>query len=153
MRSPHQLPELGEKDQARFWAKVALPNEQGCMLWLRSTTTGGYGQFKINGRMRLAHRVSYTLTYGPIPSGLTIDHVKTRGCTNKHCVAPLHLEAVPNAVNVLRANPGAWQKQKTRCANGHAFDEVNTYQRPRGGRDCQICKRLRNRRSRQKRAA
>lgn len=151
MTTALQLPELSEKDQARFWSKVALPNGQGCMLWARGTTAGGYGEIKIRGQMVYAHRLSYVLAYGPIPEDLTIDHVKTRGCTSTRCVAPAHLEAVTSSENSRRSDPGARQRAKTHCINDHAFDEVNTYRRPTGGRDCKTCKYERIRRSRQRR--
>jgi hypothetical protein len=43
----------------RFWAKVAKGD--GCWLWTASLGSSGYGQFMLNGRPRLAHRLSYEL--------------------------------------------------------------------------------------------
>lgn len=50
----------------------------------------------------MAHRVAYELAIGPIPEGLTIDHVKARGCTRVDCCNPAHLEAVTYAENQHR---------------------------------------------------
>lgn len=120
----------------RFWAKVNKTD--GCWLWTARTFTKGYGQYTLNGKPRRAHRIAYELCIGPIPTGLTIDHVKDRGCTNKHCVNPAHLEAVTNRVNIQRGGDA----QKTHCPQGHPYDEGNTYNDKRG-RQCITCRRVR----------
>lgn len=127
---------LTERDQARFWAKVALPDGNGCMLWLESTDRDGYAQLYAAGRMRKAHQLSYVLAFGPIPEGLELDHVRSRGCANRHCVAPLHLEAVTHAENMRRAKDA-----KTHCINGHEYAPENIYVTPAGTRNCRICRR------------
>jgi len=133
---------LTEDALARFWARVALPNEQGCMLWLGHVSVYGYGWFTPRGSRRpyAAHRVSYELAYGRIPDGLVIDHVRANGCTNRHCVAPLHLEAVTQAENVRRSDAGRNQLVKTHCPQGHPYAGANLYIQPRGGRVCRACK-------------
>lgn len=132
---------IAEKDQARFWAKVALPNEQGCMLWLGVPDARGYGRLALGGRggsMYYAHRISYTLAYGPVPVGLQLDHL----CRVRHCVAPEHLEAVTQTENVLRGEGASARNAiKTHCAHGHEFTEANTYRTPHGSRQCRACKR------------
>lgn len=128
-----------EKDQARFWAKVALPNEQGCMLWLGYVRPDGYGEFGVGGGLTRAHRVSYVLAYGPMPDGLVVDHVRTRGCTNRHCVAPLHLEAVTRGENVRRGQAGRWPRRT--CPKGHARTTENVYVDRHGWSNCRVCKR------------
>jgi hypothetical protein len=133
-----------EREALAFWSKVALPNEQGCMLWLGSVTTRGYGLLALptaGGWVKVAaHRLSYTLTHGPIPMGLVIDHVRANGCTNKHCVAPLHLEAVTQRENTLRGRgPVALNARKTHCPQGHPYSPENTYAEPQGGRKCRRC--------------
>jgi hypothetical protein len=50
------------------------------------------------GRSIGAHRYVYEVLAGPIPDGLTIDHL----CLNKPCVNPAHLEPVTLAENMLR---------------------------------------------------
>lgn len=59
-------------DQLGEWF-VAEPNT-GCWLWLRGTAFG-YGQISVGGKNAFAHRLSYELLRGPIPAGLTIDHL------------------------------------------------------------------------------
>ena len=62
----------------------------------------GYANIWWNGVTRSAHRVAYELAIGPIPPGLVIDHLLSRGCVLHHCVNPAHLEAVTPTVNNAR---------------------------------------------------
>lgn len=133
-----------ERVQARFWAKVALPNANGCMLWTAYVNYHGYGMFHLEGRPRMAHRISYELAYGLHGPGLELDHL----CGVRHCVAPLHLEAVTHTENVRRGRGGEWNARKTHCPAGHPYDEANTYHPPRGGRRCRTCIAERGKRSR-----
>lgn len=72
--------------------------ETGCWLWQRGTTEDGYAYFKRNGLNVLAHRYYYQLHIGPIPIGLTLDHL----CRVRHCVNPAHLDPVTQLVNTHR---------------------------------------------------
>ena len=118
----------------RFWAKVNKTDT--CWLWTASTKDGVYGQFKYEGQMVRAHRVSYELFVGPIPNGWTIDHL----CRVPLCVRPSHLETVPKTINTLRGfGPTAKNKRKTHCISGHLFDETNTFIRKNGNRACRKC--------------
>jgi hypothetical protein len=136
--------------ERRFWSNVALPNGQGCMLWTGGTFKQGYGRFYVGNRGLKAHRISYVIAYGEIPDGLVIDHVRDRGCTNRHCVAPEHLEAVTGAENTRRGDvgkaAGARERAKTHCPQNHAYDEANTHIRPNGKRRCRTCAREQERR-------
>lgn len=130
----------------RFWRKV-VKSEQ-CWLWQGHIAPNGYGMVGVNGRIEYAHRVVYQLAVGPIPEGYQVDHVKTRGCTNRACVNPAHLEAVPARVNNERSDsPTAVNGRKTHCDHGHEFTAANTYVSKKG-RACRACRRDRDERRR-----
>lgn len=123
----------------RFWNKVDIQGPLDCWLWL-DPLQRGYGRFSDSGRTHRAHRYAYELLVGPIPVGLTVDHL----CRVRHCVNPLHFELVTLGENARRANPGErrakQQLAKTHCPQGHPYDEENTYryERRRGCRACHL---------------
>ena len=75
---------------------------------------------------------------GPIPEGLTLDHL----CRVRACVNPAHLEPVTLRENTLRSPsaPTAINARKTECLRGHAFTPENTWVH-RSRRCCRECKR------------
>lgn len=124
----------------RFYEKVSLPNSDGCMLWTGAVVKG-YGHFRAEDQAVRAHRLAYELLVGPIPEGLTIDHVKDRGCKSKLCCNPNHLEPVTRAVNTGRGNQARVWAPKTHCPQNHEFTPENTYVRLSGLRECRRCRR------------
>ena len=123
--------------EQRFWSKVDKTNS--CWEWIAGKNNG-YGQFKLNGKMINAHRISYILTKGSIPEGLQINHI----CRNHSCVNPDHLEAVTQKENVLKGiGACAINSRKTCCILGHKFTEENTYL-DSVGRHCKICRKITN---------
>jgi hypothetical protein len=71
--------------QILFNNKVVI--SEGCWEWNGPVDRDGYGKLSVKNRIfGRAHRVSWFLRYGKIPTGL-ICHT----CPNKDCTNPLHL--------------------------------------------------------------
>jgi hypothetical protein len=118
----------------------------GCWQWQGNLSDRGYGLLTADRRAWRAHRFAYEVFVGPIPEGLTIDHL----CRNRACVNPAHLEPVTHRTNVLRSASSITGAniRKTHCPQGHPYDDENTYVVPSTrGRMCIICIRARSRRS------
>ena len=106
--------------------------DSGCLRWQGPHHSNGYGKL---GR-HYAHRQAWIREHGPIPDGLTIDHVRKRGCVYRDCVEVSHLEPVSQAVNVRRGEPA----NRTHCPKGHPYAGDNLVIR-RGKRECRACRR------------
>lgn len=66
------------------------PNE--CWLWLRSSNTNGYGQFRYEGRVLKAHRYAVCVELNVTSEQLTKAQVDIHhSCENKLCCNPAHL--------------------------------------------------------------
>lgn len=124
---------------ARFFSKVHMTD--GCWVWTAATNGYGYGQIRIAGRTRRAHRVGYEAMVGPIPVDHDLDHL----CRNRLCVRPDHLEPVTRRVNLLRGDTTTARNARvTHCPRGHAYDAENTRVH-QGKRTCRECERKRAR--------
>lgn len=95
----------------RFMACVDKADDGGCWRWTRGVSGIGYAEFTIGGHTHLGHRWAYEHFVGPIPDGMTIDHVchtvdllcTETPCMHRRCVNPAHMEVVSLAENSRRA--------------------------------------------------
>lgn len=77
-----------DTDIRRFWSKVALPEENGCLLWQARRFPNGYPCFKIAGRNTGGHRLLLWIFEGPPPS---IAMQAAHSCNVPACVNLQHL--------------------------------------------------------------
>jgi len=112
----------------------------GC--WISQYSVGSHGYAQVGWhqdgsvRMTLCHRVAYAALVGPIPDGMTDDHL----CRVRTCVNPAHLRLLTNVENA-RLNG---QSTRTHCPHGHPYDVTNTRLDARGHRRCIECQKARN---------
>ena len=71
--------------EERFWIKVQKTDT--CWLWIGAKNQQGYGTILFNGKIRLAHRVSYEITIGYLDRSSLLLH----DCDVPACVRPSHL--------------------------------------------------------------
>lgn len=82
-----QRPELASRlpYYELFWARVDIVHDdRSCWSWTGYTDRDGYGILEHRGIKWRAPRAAWTLTHGPIPSGLDILHP----CDNPACCRP-----------------------------------------------------------------
>lgn len=84
--------------------------DSGCLNRPWGSTISGYSSFNVDGKTKLAHRVSYEMHYGPIPDGLVVCHK----CDNPFCIEPTHLFVGTHKDNTQDA------LQKNRLVRGEA---------------------------------
>lgn len=140
----------------RLFEKV--DKTDACWIWTGATYRRGYGKMfigsKADGTAKIvaAHRIAYEHLRGPIPGGMTLDHL----CRNVACVNPDHLEPVSMRENWRRGtSASAVNLVKTHCIHGHEFTSENTYvAKGKHGNPQRLCKACgRNRKAARRRAA
>ena len=123
--------------EARIAEKIRV--EGDCWLWQGYTLgRGEYGGISVDGTYKYVHRVMYEILIGPIPDGLTLDHL----CRQTLCANPFHCEPVTLRENILRGDsPTAVNARKSHCIHGHPLSGENLYTAPDGHRYCRTCRR------------
>jgi HNH endonuclease len=93
----------GRTQRERIYVSDYSAEDRGyvtpCWIWAGFKGTGaGYARVMIGAKHQLAHRAMYEQEVGPIPEGLTLDHL----CNVHACVNPAHLEPVTLQENIRR---------------------------------------------------
>lgn len=129
------------------WNHVSVPDRvkerahekwvQDVDCWKSTYSVASHGYAQVGWRegrksyVILAHRASWEYENGPVPRGMTLDHL----CKNKQCVNPSHLRVLDNYENARRTSGRDWPLGQ--CINGH--DNSHLYTQPSGTRVCRPC--------------
>lgn len=120
------------------------PDDAGCWIWQKGRGSGSpthrYGRISHEGVPINAHRASWIVHRGPIPSGIEVLHK----CDVPLCVNPEHLFLGTKGDNMrdMAAKGRALNNNdyKTHCPKGHAYSAENTWHDKRGKRYCVECR-------------
>lgn len=138
---------------ARFMDKVSIEPNSGCWLWAAGMQSKGYGTFYLDGRLRTAHRASWMIFRGDIPSGMLVMHVHD----DRWCVNPDHLRiGTPSDNSMDMVKKGRqWLQKRTHCPRGHELtgDNLDPYRLGKGHRICRACGRAASNKARNLRRA
>lgn len=113
---------MGRKPKSlkdRFWKRVTIARADACWPWCGGGGPDEYGRVGIGGdkgKALLAHRVSWEMHNGAIPSGLHVLH----RCDNRRCVNPSHLFLGTNADNMADKVAKGRHRSPTGQSNGQA---------------------------------
>ena len=91
-------------------ARIAPPNERGCMLWLGTVGPGGYPFAKVAGKNVYAHRLQWELVHGPLAKGMCVCH---------HCDTPLCMNVAHHFIGTVGDN------NRDRSAKGRTARQFN----------------------------
>lgn len=87
MRSDEFIKVYIPTPEERYEKLIDRSNKNGCHIWIGNRNNKmGYGRFRVQNRLELAHRFGYELKYGKIPVGYMVLHK----CDNPPCQNSKH---------------------------------------------------------------
>lgn len=78
--------EGNRRTRAEFW-DLCTPTTSGCWMFHNAAPAHPYGRFTLDGHQTSAHRASWIICHGAIPTGMCVCHK----CDTPGCVNPDHL--------------------------------------------------------------
>lgn len=111
------------RNRANTWKRIVKGEPNECWLWTGSKinnrgkryphivypTCHGYDPPSAEKQRRTSpYRIVYQEVFGPIPQGLTVDHI----CFNPLCCNPAHLQLLTRSQNSARKRPETWAKMR-----------------------------------------
>jgi HNH endonuclease len=115
---------MRDRDIVRFWSKVQRGTDAECWPWMASRMPFGHGQFYFDGRVRLAHRVTFLIRHGHWP-----EPCARHTCDNPPCCNPAHIIAGTKADNtadmMLRGRHSSGERP---VGESHAMVKLNERQ-------------------------
>ena len=79
---------LNKEQLVQFWMRVDVTGEDDCWPWIGTGNGVGYGQFRVNRKLHLSHRLAKLDVTGDHGTGFVLRHM----CNNSSCCNPRHLE-------------------------------------------------------------
>jgi hypothetical protein len=145
---PHKSLPTGIKERPiTFMEKRIAPRfviqDGSCWQWIGRQTPYGYGELRVSGKTRKAHRVMWELVGKPVTDdSLVLDHL----CNNRLCVNPNHLQEVTVKQNNDRSTTclTTINSNKEYCYKGHPFSGDNLkiiFKKTKPRRVCIQCRR------------
>lgn len=119
----------------RFYARLKLPNKNGCMEWIGCINKAGYGVLRADTNFNvLAHRYSYEIYYGKFSKKKLVLHK----CDNPLCSSPDHLilgnqqdnkidmlaKGRGNTFGKVKLNPDSIRLIRKRLSNGETCRSI-----------------------------
>lgn len=119
MESTHGIP---HRVIRRVREKYYIYKPTGCHISTYSVGGSGYAQVGWQdgpGRIVMScHRLAWIVTHGPIPDGMTVDHL----CKERRCVNVDHMRLLSNFENARRTYGRDWPLGE--CARGHSNEHL-----------------------------